>query len=173
MTYKSITLIIISLLVFSCKTTYKSGQCDQLFLDLKTGKLNGVSPSASMDDVKKAFPCYTGETEEGSDFNCGGGIFMLKHDFYFYTHADFIEVRKGFKGKLSKPVFNIGKNELISLVGNPDNTIKHELKYSDGVIHVYQYEKKWGVLAFLEKEGKITEIDLHEGKKIGQIDYCF
>ena len=173
MTFKSVTVMIISFLIVSCKTSYKSGQCDQLFLDFKTGKLNGLSASASMEEVKKAFPCFTGETKEGSEFNCGGGVFMLKHDFYFYTHADCIEVRKDFKGKMSKPVFNVRKNELISLVGTPDNIFKHELKFSDEVIYVYQYAKKWGTLSFIEKEGKITEIDLHQGKKIGSIDYCF
>ncbi len=173
MKFKSITLIVMSLFVLSCKTSYRLGQCDQLFLDFKTGTLNGVSASASMNEVKTAFPCFTGETEEGSDSNCGGGIFILKHDFYFYTHNDFIEVRKGFTGKMSKPVFNLRKEELVSLLGTPDDILKHEDTFFGEVIYVYQYSKKWGTLSFIEKEGKIAEIELHNGKKIGSIDYCF
>jgi len=173
MKIKSILFLIISLMIFTCKTSYKLGQCDQLFLDFKTGKLNGVAASASMDEVKKAFPCFTGETEEGRESNCGGGIFILKHDFYFYTHEDFIEVRKGFTGKMSKPVFNLRKEELVSLLGAPDATLKHENTFFDEVIYVHQYSKKWGTLSFIEKEEKISEIELHKGKKIGSIDYCF
>jgi hypothetical protein len=173
MKFKLITLIALALSVFSCKTSYKLGQYDQLFLDFKTGTLNGVSASASMAEVKKAFPCFTGETEEGSEFNCGGGVFILKHDFYFYTHNDFIEVRKGFTGKMSTPVLNLKKEELISILGTPDDILKHEDTYFNEVIYVHQYSKKWGVLSFVEQEGRITEIELHKGKKIGSIDYCF
>ncbi len=169
----SAILVVISLLVFSCKTSYKVGQCDELFLDFKTGMLNGVPAVATMDHVKTTFPCFTGETEEGSENNCGGGIFFLKHDFYFYTHSDFIEVRKGFTGKMSKPVFNLSKEKLISLVGTPDDILKHENTFFDEVLYVYQYSKKWGTLSFIEKEGKIVEINLHKEKEIASIDYCF
>ena len=80
--------------------------------------MNGVPATASMDKAKVAFPCFTGETEEGADFNCGGGVYFLKHDFYFYTHKDFIEVRTGYTGKMSKPVLGLKKEELIKLLGN-------------------------------------------------------
>ena len=170
---KKFAFIALALLFFACKTTYKLGQCDQLFLDLEKGTINGMSPAASMDEVKKAFPCFTGETKEGSESNCGGGLFFLKHDFYFYTHNDFIEARKGFAGNVSKQVFGLSREELTSLLGTPDETLTHKSIFLDEMIYVHQYSKKWGTLSFVEEEGRITQVEMHQGKKIGAIDYCF
>lgn len=83
------------------KISYKAGSCDVLFCDFKKGTLNGLNGQASMDEVKRQLPCFTGETEEGSSYNCGGGVFYLDHTFFFYTGRDYIEIRKGFQGKSS------------------------------------------------------------------------
>ncbi len=169
----TIAIIALALLTFSCKTTYKLGQCEQLFLDLEKGTLNGVSPSVSMDQVKVDFPCFTGDTKEGSDSNCGGGVFFLKHDFYFYTHNNYIEVRKKFAGKVSKPVLGKTSEQLISLLGTPDGKLEHKGFFTDAMTYVYQYSKKWGTLSFIEAEGSISEIDMHLEKDFSAIDYCF
>ncbi len=52
--------------------------CDALVLDLDRGTLNGLAPTASMDEVKGQFPCSTGESEEGAIYNFGGGVFFLE-----------------------------------------------------------------------------------------------
>jgi hypothetical protein len=83
--------------------------CDKLVADLKKGILNGLKPTASQEKVKEKLPCFTGDTEDYSDFNCGGGVFYLDHDFFFYSGNDYIEFRKNFKGKLSLPLLGLSK----------------------------------------------------------------
>ena len=174
MNARLVTLITALTLFFGCsKTNYQLGQCDKLYLDFKKGTLNGVSPTASMDEIKKAFPCFTGQTEEGSKFNCGGGVFFLNHQFFIYTHRDYIDIRKDFKGTLSNNALGLKKEGLIKLFGQPDDILKHDAAPYGGITHVHQYSKNWGTLAFFEKEGIISEIELHHGKKIGAIEYCF
>lgn len=67
-----------------------SGPCGNLYFDLKKGTLNDLKPDAPMYLVKSKLPCFTGETAEGSDINYGGGVFYINHDFFFYTHKDYI-----------------------------------------------------------------------------------
>jgi hypothetical protein len=78
--------------------------CSRLELDLRRGTLNGVAPTASMAEVKERLRCSTGETEEGATINRGGGVFFVDHDFYFYTHRDYIEVRSRFAGAVTPDV---------------------------------------------------------------------
>jgi hypothetical protein len=81
--------------------------CASLHFDLVRGTLNGVAPTASMDEVKRRLPCSTGELEETSEMNFGGGVFFLDHDFFFYTGRNYIEVRRHFPvtpGVLGRPI---------------------------------------------------------------------
>ncbi|WP_412060240.1 hypothetical protein [Rubrivirga sp. IMCC45206] len=72
--------------------------CTALALDLDAGTLNGIAPTADRDALEAQFPCATGETADGGPYNFGGGVFFLDHGFLFYTHRDYIEVRRGFAG---------------------------------------------------------------------------
>lgn len=78
--------------------------CSRLHFDLVRGTLNGVTPTASMDEVKRRLPCFTGESAETSGMNFGGGVFFLDHDFYFYTGRNYIEVRRRFPGTVTPDV---------------------------------------------------------------------
>ncbi len=112
-----------------------SDPCTNLYFDLKKGTLNGLKPDAPMYLVKSKLPCFTGETEEGSDINYGGGVFYLNHDFYFYTHKDYIEVRRNFKGKLSADILGKSKSQVrLFLFGK-----LNEIEYADlpGTGHPY------------------------------------
>ncbi|MEM6326249.1 MAG: hypothetical protein AAF791_03940 [Bacteroidota bacterium] len=113
---RHLAFALLPLLVSSCvsfENAMTTPGCDLLLLDINRGTLNGIAPTASMDEVKTQFPCSTGETPEGSDFNYGGGLFFINHDFYVYTHRDFIEVREDFAGTtfpetLGQPVASLG-----------------------------------------------------------------
>lgn len=107
---KRLPVIIICLFTGTLLTAQ---DCDSVFVNLKKGTVNGLIPSATQEQVKAALPCFTGDTEDGSDFNCGGGVFYLNHDFYFYTGSDYVEFRKNFSGKLSVPVIGMKKNAAI------------------------------------------------------------
>lgn len=118
-TFKIIQMkrILCLLLVLAFVQRGMAQTCDNLVADLKKGTLNGLKPKASQADVKKHFPCFTGDSEEGGDFNCGGGVFFLNHDFFCYTGNDYIEIRKKFKGKLSVPVLGLSQAAAVQQLG--------------------------------------------------------
>lgn len=101
------------LLIMAVAQTIMAQDCDNLVADLKKGTLNGVKPTASQAAIKEKLPCFTGDSEEGGPFNCGGGVFFLKHDFFCYTGGDYIEFRKNFNGKLSVPVLGLSQEEAV------------------------------------------------------------
>jgi hypothetical protein len=111
--------------------------CPKLHLDLRAGTLNGVSPLASMDEIKRTFPCFTGDSPEGSSWNCGGGVFFLNHDFYFYTAAGFLDVRGDFKGTVSDGVMGMSRKRVERVLGRPVAV------QQDAVL----YKTKYGTLA--------------------------
>lgn len=94
------------------KGSVRVGHCKSLFYDVKKGTLDGLPPNLTREEVKREFPCYTGETEDGITANYGGGVFFNNHNFYFYTYLRYLEIRDGFKGKLSQPIFGKSRAEL-------------------------------------------------------------
>ncbi|MEZ4688010.1 MAG: hypothetical protein R3B47_18700 [Bacteroidia bacterium] len=163
-------------LLAACKSTktlsYKAGSCDRLAVDLDQGTLNGLNGAASMDEVKKQLPCFTGETEEGSSFNCGGGLFYLDHDFYFYTHRNYIEIRKDFKGTMSQDMLGKSMSELGGAFSKPDKEKEYESTFSGTVTNYYEYRKKWGTLVIVIEDEAVIEVALHFGKEPGDVEYC-
>lgn len=102
-----------------------SSGCSSLYFDVKAGTLNGVGPKASMDEVKRQFPCFTGENAEGSSFNNGGGVFFTNHNFYYYTKKDWIEFRTGFKGSMSVQILNKSQSAVRASLGSPEGEYKN------------------------------------------------
>ena len=148
--------------------------CDQLDLDFENGTLNGVNGTASMEEVKKSFPCFTGETEENtSGSNCGGGVFFLDHDFFIYTGRDYLNVRKKFKGKTTKPVLGQSIEAALKLMGEPDSSFVYTDEFFGDKTTYLQYTKNWGTLVLKIKENSVDALELHYGKKIGEIEFCF
>jgi hypothetical protein len=105
------------LLIMAVAQTIMAQDCDNLVADLKKGTLNGVQPTASQDAIKEKLPCFTGDSEDGGAFNCGGGVFFLNHDFFCYTGGDYIEFRKNFNGKLSVPVLGLSQAAAVKKLG--------------------------------------------------------
>lgn len=152
----------------------EANPCDQLHLDLEKGTLNGLTGAASMEEVKKAFPCYSGETEENSDgINCGGGVFFLNHDFFIYTGKDYINVRNNFKGKTPVAILGQLASSLADLMGEPDSSFVYKDEFFEEETQYAQYAKDWGTLVLVIKDGSVQGLELHTGKKIGEIDFCF
>jgi hypothetical protein len=141
--------------------------CQNLYADLKKGTLNKVNAAAEMEEVKSKFTCFTGESKEGEFYNCGGGVFFKKHQFYFYTHRDYIEIRDGFPGKFSHKVMGVGKEALISLMGNADKIETY------GGNEYLQFKRKWGVLVFVLTNDNVKKIQFHHKKEIGKIEFCY
>ena len=126
--------------------------CDALTLDLRRGTLNGLAPTASMDEVKAQFPCFTGESPEGDPvMNYGGGVFFLDHSFFAYTFRDYWEVRTRFAGQ-TRP----------ALLGQPLSTAEAafgEPAESDDDTHLYN--TRYGCLRVMTAGDEITKVATH------------
>lgn len=88
----------------SAQPAVAADPCAELHFDLRRGTLNGVPATATMDEVKRRLPCFTGESGETSEMNFGGGVFFLNHDLFFYTGRNYIEVRRRFAGTVTPDV---------------------------------------------------------------------
>jgi hypothetical protein len=142
------------------QATSKTKTCDSLVLNLDKGTLNGLKPTATQQQIKVKLPCFTGTTKDGDAFNCGGGIFYLNHDVFFYTTLDIINVRDDFAGKI------IWKGKSIDLIGADLSDIEKWFgekpaampadEDANNFAHVYK--TKWGSIRVDVKEGKVAEI---------------
>lgn len=160
-------ILIFALLFTMGASNLPVDNCQNLYADLEKGTLNKVNGATEMKKVKSKFPCFTGESEEGGPFNCGGGVFFIKHDFYFYTHRDYIEIREEFPGKFSKEVMGIEKEALITMMGKPDKIEANENEY-------LQYKKSWGTLVFvLNSANQVKTVQMHYKKEIENIVFCY
>jgi hypothetical protein len=156
---KLILLITAALLVVSVNEAFaqkKKKPCKNLFADLEAGTINKVKASQPMNVVKKKLPCFTGDSEEGGSMNCGGGVFYIDNDFFFYTGRDYIEIRSDYNGQLSDDVMGKDKSIIHSKYGEPDR----KLKGSEG--EVLLYKKKYGTLRlYFGEDGRVMEIGMH------------
>ncbi len=144
----------------------KAQNCDNLFVDIDKGTLNDLSVTTSPDEVKKKFPCFTGQTKDGSAENCGGGVFYSRHNFYFYTGKDNINIRKGFTGKCSIEIFGKTDAQLIELFGKPEGEIKDD----EGARYLY-FKRSYGCIVIEIKAGKAEEFFMY-GLPADEIDLC-
>ncbi len=141
--------------------TMENNACENLFLDLDEGTLNGLKASANPQDVKQALPCFTGQTPDGAEVNCGGGVFYLNHDFYFYSGDNYIEVRDNFSGRISFDLLQKRTSEVIFVLGEP--TREEEIVKWDGTYRKhFFYERKYGTLSLVFVENKLQKIAIHQ-----------
>lgn len=160
---------IIALSIFSFAFVYGFTQnCDNIMVNLKQGTINKLKLTASQDEVKAALPCSTGDTEEGSDFNCGGGVFFLNNSFFFYTGKDYVEFRQKFKGKLSVAVLGVTKLAAIAKLklGKPIRTEKQE----DGREDLF-FKTTYGCIRLELAKGKVVTVAMH-AVKAKEVELC-
>jgi hypothetical protein len=132
----------------------KVKDCRKISANLNSGTVNGLKPTALPADVKKKLPCFTGESAEGGNINCGGGVFYLNNDIYFYTGRDYIEMRGSFSGTTSPSVLGFTRDELVILFGKADRVV-------DGG-RVLIYTKPYGSLRLVfNMEGRCAEVGIH------------
>ncbi len=143
-------IVCFGLLLSSYSST--AGDCPQLDVNIKNGTVNGLAPTVTMAELKKVLPCFTAESEEGTGMNCGGGVFYSKHDIYFYTGRDYIELRSGFKGQVSVSVLGQSKEAVTSVLGK----IRKELQ--DGSYLYCFYKTNYGCLVVKFGNGKAEKL---------------
>ncbi|NJO01655.1 MAG: hypothetical protein HC880_08155, partial [Bacteroidia bacterium] len=149
----------------------ENNACENLYLDLEKGTLNGLPMNASQKDVRSALPCFTGDSPDGAEYNCGGGVFYLNHDFYFYSGQDYIEVRKNFRGELSQSILDKTTAEIEALLGFPERS--EEVKKWDGTQRIhYFYPRKYGCLSLVFINRKVHKVALHS-TSIQETQLCY
>lgn len=118
---KKIYFIFLSLGLFSvCQGQLKAKErCGAFVVDILDGKVNGVKPGYTMEEVKTTLPCFTSVVEDGSNSKCGGEVFYKDKDIYFYTQRSYIEIGEKFQGKLSIPLLGAKRGTLFKWLGNP------------------------------------------------------
>ncbi len=141
--------------------------CDKLVADLKKGTLNGLKPTATQEQVKAKLPCFTGDTEDGSDFNCGGGVFFLDNDFFFYTGRDYIELRTKFNGKLSIPVLGLTKAAAIKKLGM-GRAVRTE---KDEETQFLFFKTAYGCVRLNIVDGKVDQVAMHS-MPAAEVELC-
>ncbi|MCP4438781.1 MAG: hypothetical protein GY810_07540 [Aureispira sp.] len=142
------------LFLASCSSTRIAFQsdCSTIVFDLKKGMLNNTLPTASQEEVKKAFTCHTGSTEDGERYNCGGGVFFLKNDFFFYTGRDYIEVRAKYTGRFQPDISSISPKNIEEELG------KAALKPDE---NTYFFKRKYGTLRVEFSNGSLSLVAVH------------
>lgn len=120
--------------------------CQNMKLDLDKGTLNGVPLTASLAQVKKAFPCPHSQSGEGAEI----GLYFAQAGFFFQPgHSIAINniEEPGFQGQLSKDVLGREPHEVDELLGPAqyqsrvaaDAEMGHYFRYAF-------YVRPWGTL---------------------------
>lgn len=145
--------------------------CNHLYFDLEKGTLNGIKLEAAQAEIKKALPCFTGDTPDGVEYNCGGGVFYLDHHVFFYSGQDYIEVRNGFTGELSIDVMGKSPQQVIKELGDPGR--RESVRKWDGTQRVhYFYPKSYGCLSMVFVDNELVKIAAHRSN-INETQLCY
>lgn len=142
-------------------------ECDTVKVNLKRGTVNGLTLKASQENIKEKLPCFTGDTEDGSDYNCGGGVFFLENDFFFYSGRDYVEFREKFNGQLSVPVLGLTRAAAVKklALGKPVRT-----QQNGDNQHVF-FKTRYGCLRLRVEAGKVTLVAMH-AQPVGKVVLC-
>ncbi len=149
-------LLILLVIAFTAPFNLTAQNCDNIKVNLKKGTINKLKLTADQAKIKKQLPCFTGDTEDGSDYNCGGGVFYLDHGFCFYSGENYFEIRKQYKGTTSVPVLGLQKDQAIKnlKMGKP---VRSEM---NGDTEYLFFKTSYGCLWLKINEDIVTQIDL-------------
>lgn len=118
---KTLTVLLLSMfsLSFAMGQLKVTAKCDAFVVDVLNGRVNGLTPKATVNDIKDKFPCFTSFEDESQTAKCGGGVYFKDKDLSFYTDRDYIEIGPKFKGKLSLPLMGAKRGTFFNNFGNP------------------------------------------------------
>lgn len=158
-------MLLISL--FSCSPTSNldnSSDCENLNLDLSKGTMNEVKPSDSQRLIKKTLPCFTGVTEEGGIFHCGGGVFYENHGMSFYSKQNFLIIDNTFSGRSANDLIGKDSDAVKAIFGDSYTTLEGQ--------QFYLYAMDYGTLIFKFKLAWVDEIQIHYNTKPENVVLC-
>ena len=135
--------------------------CGVFEIDILDGKVNGLKPDARQSDIKSKLPCFTSSEEDGSTAKCGGTVFYMDRGIYFYTDRDYIEIKEGFKGKLSIPLMGAARGSMFKWLGNvklkDEKWDAFQLAYGLLVLH-YNKAGKVNLIQFTTKSAETLNL---------------
>ena len=125
--------------------------CPAMYVDILDGKVNQLTPTSTIGQIKAQLPCYSSAEEETTGGGCGGGVFYKDRDIYFYTGRDYVTIGEKFKGRLSIPLLGASRNNLFKWLGNP--------KIKD--VNWDAFQMAYGtMILYYNKAGKINKLQL-------------
>jgi hypothetical protein len=118
---KTLTVLLLSMfsLSFAMGQLKVTAKCDDFNVNVLNGTVNGLKPSATVNEIKNKLPCFTSFEDESQTAKCGGGVYFKDKDLSFYTDRDYIEIGPKFKGKLSIPLMGAIRGTFFNNFGNP------------------------------------------------------
>lgn len=133
-------LIFILLFTFQANSQLKAKvRCDPFEVDILNGKVNNTKPNFGIEEIKATFPCFTASKPENSASKCGGTVEFADKGLTFYTSRDYVEIKPGFKGKLSIPLLGARRGSFFKTFGNPkikdDSWDAYQMSYGTLVLH--------------------------------------
>ena len=116
-----------------------TASCAAIVVDILDGKVNGIRPDITANELKERLPCFTSSEDESGSAKCGGGVYYKDKDLYFYTQRDYVEIGEKFQGKLSIPLIGASRSTLFKWLGNPKlkdtNWDAYQMNYGTLVLH--------------------------------------
>ncbi|MGN6418071.1 MAG: hypothetical protein ACTHMC_11305 [Pseudobacter sp.] len=114
-------LIIISFSFITTANAQLKGKttCPAFEVDILNGKVNGLKPDRTTNEITGKFPCYTTMTEENSSSKCGGMIVYKDKDITFFTGRNYVEIGPAFKGKMITPLLGTKRGSHFRTLGTP------------------------------------------------------
>jgi hypothetical protein len=91
--------------------------CPPFEVDILDGKVNGFKANTIAGQIKSKWPCFSSVTTDSA--KCGEAVYYKDKGITFYTSRDYIEIKEGFKGKLSVPLLGAPRGSLFKTLGNP------------------------------------------------------
>lgn len=116
---------------------------DECRFDAMDGTISGIPPTLSNKEISELLPFYTGITNEGGEYNAGGGVFFLDHNIYFYTGANTIELRYPCKIDVVDDLFHKDLDYFKRRFGEPEFRADPPV----GEFPAYIFPTKYGTLS--------------------------
>jgi hypothetical protein len=118
---KRLTVLLLSVfsLTMAMGQLKVTAKCDDFYVDILKGTVNGLKADVTVNSIKEKFPCFSSAEDESQTAKCGGGVWFKDRDLSFYTDRDYIEIGPKFKGKLSIPLMGAKRNTFFNSLGNP------------------------------------------------------
>jgi len=152
--------------IFFSQIALSQNDCPKIYVDIINGTINNLPLTADMQQVKDSLPCFTGWTsEEDVHTNCGGGVFFLDDDFYFYTGKDYVEFRSKFKGEVSDSLLGLHPSEIERILGKSVRNEEH-----GSFVYIF-FKTSYGCLQIRLKNDIVVSFSIH-AMKARKVDLC-